>query len=201
VKRLLPGAFILFLLVFARPLAADRILYAEQYYELYHQHLYHYPDDALEIIHYLELALKADFANPLYAIARVKSREEYRRYTRLFRMHCHLKIIEQYLLLGSKFDKFEIYFYNKEGPWNNAILDSLNTADWAYRQALATWEEARRWSREAFLLRGLHLEEIQIWEDENFRIETRDLDYEKIIKGHLNRLNAARAYLSGENRN
>lgn len=179
------------------PLAADRILYAEQYYTLYHQHLYHYPDDALEIIYYLELALKADFANPLYAIARVKNKEEYRRYTRLFRMHCNLKIIEQYLLMGAKFDKFEIYFYNKEGPWNKAILDSLNTAEWAYRQALHYWGEAKRWSAEAFPLRFLHLEEIQAWEDESFRIETRDLDYQRIIQGHLNRLAAARAYLTG----
>ncbi len=197
-KKLLALLLVLVFSLLSRPATADRLLYAEQYYRLYHQHLYHYPDDALEIIYYLELALKADFANPLYAVARVKTKEEYRRYTRLFRMHLNLKIIEQYMLMGSKFDKFEIYFYNKEGPWNNAIRDSLTTAEWAYRQALHYWDEARRWSAEAFMLRGLHLEEIQMWEDENFRIETRDLDYQRIIQGHLNRLAAARAYLGDE---
>jgi hypothetical protein len=197
VRKLSLVILIILLTVTVQSLRADRILYAEQYYRLYHQHLYHNPDDALEIIYYLKQALKADFANPLYAIAYTKTREEYRRYTRLFRMHLNLKIVEQYMLLGGKFDKFEIYFFHKDGPWNNAIRDSLQTAEWAYKEALRYWREARRWSREAFTLRGLHLEEVQSWEDENFRIETHDLDYDRIIRRHLNRLSAARAYLAG----
>jgi hypothetical protein len=187
--------FTLFLLL-ASPLLADRILYAEEYYRLYHQHFYQYPDDSEENIFYLERALASDFANPLYAIARVKDKTESQRYMQLFRMHVNLKIIEQYLHIGSKFDKFEAYFFNKEGPWRNAILDSLNTAEWAYRSALSYWQEARRWSREAFALRQIHLPEIQAWEDENFRIETQDLDYERIIQGLLARLARTRAYLN-----
>ncbi|HEQ72026.1 MAG TPA: hypothetical protein ENN69_06015 [Spirochaetia bacterium] len=178
------------------PLPADRILYAEQYYELYHQHLYQYPDDSLENIRYLELALKADFANPLYAIARITDTTEYARYRSLFRMHVNLKLIEQYLHLGSKFDKFELYFFHREGPWRGAICDSLGTAEWAYRSALRFWDEALKWSDEAFRLRGVHLPEIQKWEDENFRIETDDLNYARIIRGHLDRVAEARAYLN-----
>jgi hypothetical protein len=191
-----PLLFITLICLVISPLAADRILYVEQYFRLYHQHFYQYPDDSEENIFYLEQALKSDFANPLYAIARVKDKVEYDRYIKLFRMHLNLKMIEQYLLIASKFDKFEVYFFNKEGPWKNAILDSLNTAEWAYRSALHYWQEARRWSQEAFALRGVHLSEIQMWEDENFRIETNDLDYQRIIQGHLARVARTRAYLS-----
>ncbi|MBN2351695.1 MAG: hypothetical protein JXD23_03925 [Spirochaetales bacterium] len=196
-KKFSPLAASVFLaIVLAAPVSADRILYAEQYYRLYHQHFYQYPDDSLENIFYLQRALHSDFANPLYAIARVKDKNEYRRYMDLFRMHVNLKIIEQYLHIAAKFDKFEVYFFNKEGPWKNAILDSLNTAEWAYRTALTFWDEAQRWSREAFTRRGVHLPEIQMWEDENLRIEIRDLDYRRIIEGHLARLARTRAYLA-----
>ena len=40
--------------------------------------------------------------------------------------------------------------------------------------------------------RWIHLEEIQYWEDEAFRIETGDLDYKDIIEAHLARLNRVR---------
>jgi hypothetical protein len=56
------AAFLGLLLV---PLAADRLLFAEQYYKLYHRHFYQYPDDAEENIYYLEQALNSDFVNPL----------------------------------------------------------------------------------------------------------------------------------------
>ena len=39
-------------------------------------------------------------------------------------------------------------------------------------------------------------QDFQMWEDENFRIETRDLDYNRIIQKHLQRLARARAYLN-----
>jgi hypothetical protein len=193
VKKLLLG-FVLISFILSS-VSADMILFAEQYYELYHVHFHQYPEDALENIYYLEQALKSDFANPLYAMARVKDKTEYQRYMNLFRMHVNLKIIEQYLILGSKYDKFEIYFYNIEGPWKNAICASLATAQWAYTTALSFWKEAVKWSKEAFALRNIQLEEIQKWEDENFRIETNDLDYNRIIQGHLKRLGNARNIL------
>jgi len=68
--------FLLLLLASAPQAASYRVLYAEQYYRLYHQHFYQYPEDTLENIHYLEDALKADFANPLYALARIASHNE-----------------------------------------------------------------------------------------------------------------------------
>ncbi len=187
-RRSLPLAALAFgfLLLPPRPACAYRILYAEQYYKLYALQLYQYPDDTMENISYLELALKADFVNPLYALARIENPREWERYRYLFKMHVNLKLVELYLTLGSKYDKMAAYFYN--APWKAQNLDSLETAERAYRVALGYWEEAKKWSSRAAELRSIHLEEIQRWEDESWRIQTRDLDYERIVGDHLERL-------------
>jgi len=173
----------------ASPVFAYRILYAEQYYRLYHEHFYRYPDDTMESIHYLELALKSDFApfaNPLYAMATIKDKTEWERYRYLFYMHVNVKLIYLYLTLGSKYDKMAAYFYNY--PWKRQNLESLQTAEQVYKVAYGYWEQARKWSAQAWGMRGVHLEQIQQWEDENFRIQTGDLDYREIIDEQLARL-------------
>ena len=55
-----------------------KILYAEQFYKLYHLHFYQNPDNTMENIVWLEKALEADFCNPLYALAAVEGKEEWR---------------------------------------------------------------------------------------------------------------------------
>jgi hypothetical protein len=170
---------------------AWRILYAEQYYKLYHEHLNHYPDDTLEDISYLTLALQADFANPLNALAPIKDNVEWERYRYLFSMHVNLKIISSYLALAAKFDKFNAYFYNY--PWKQQNLASLDKAEKLYKLALEFWQPARDWSAKAWAMRATHLDNIEEWEDENFRIETADLDYQAIIERQLARVAKVRA--------
>jgi hypothetical protein len=180
---------IVILLIPLSPLYSYRILYAEQYYKLYHLHFYQYPDDCMENIYYLERALKADFCNPLYALAKIDTKREWERYRNLFTMHVYLKLIQLYLTLGSGYDKQIAYFYN--APWKEENLESLETAEQCYQVALGYWEEARKWSRKARSL-TIHLEEIQNWEDEHYRIETGELDYKDIIQSHLARLERVR---------
>jgi hypothetical protein len=170
--------------------SAYRILYAEQYYRLYHLHFYQYPDDTMENIYYLEQALKADFSNPLYALARIETPQEWSQYRTLFKMHANLKLVELYLTLGSKYDKMVAYFYN--APWKEDNLRSLELAEKSYRVALGYWAEARRWAEQLPRL-YFNLEEIQHWEDERTRIRSGDLDYAQIIAGHLARLERVRA--------
>ena len=172
------------------PAHAWRILYAEQYYKLFHEHFYRYPDDTMESIHYLELALEADFANPLYALARIENKTEWERYRYLFTMHVHLRLIYLYLTLGSKYDNREAYFYN--APWQRQNLESLATAEQVYRSAYGYWEEAKSWSAKAWGMRSVHLTQVQQWSDENYRIETGDLDYGQIIDEQLARLSRVR---------
>ncbi len=173
----------------ARKAEAFRILYAEQYYRLYHLHFYQYPDDSMENIFYLEQALKADFANPLYALARIEDKQQWAQYRLLFKMHVNLKLVELYLTLGSKYDKMAAYFYN--APWKEQNLDSLDKAEQSYRVALGYWQEALGWAVRTRHL-GFNLEGIQRWEDEWKRIFTGDLDYQEIITGHLSRLERVR---------
>jgi hypothetical protein len=156
---------------------------------LYHLHFYQYPDDTMENIFYLEQALKADFVNPLYALAAIENREEWAQYRTLFKMHVTLKLVDLYLTLGSKYDKMVAYFYN--APWKEENLESLELAEQAYRVALLYWQEARSWAAKLPWL-YFNLEEIQNWEDERTRIWNGDLDYGDIIGGHLDRLQRIR---------
>ena len=171
--------------------SAWRILYAEEYYKLYHEHLHHYPDDTMEDIYYLETALKADFANPLYALAPIKDKDEWERYRDLFTMHLNLKLIACYLTLGNKYDKMVAYFYNY--PWKRQNLESLDTAEKVYKVAYGYWTKAKEWSAKAWAMRDVHLDAIEEWQDENFRIETGELNYQDTIDEQLARLSKVRA--------
>jgi hypothetical protein len=166
-----------------------KILYAEQFYKLYHLHFYQYPDDTLENIGYLEEALKADFCNPLYALAKINDKKEWERYRYLFKMHVNLRLVQLYLTLGSKYDKSVAYFYN--APWQKDNLKSLDQAESIYKYATVYWEEAQKWSKMAARLHS-HLEEIQEWEDESFRIQEGSLDYKRIIGKQLSRIDKVR---------
>lgn len=187
-KRLLVLALVLFLA--ADSLSAYRLIYKEQLYELYHVQLYQYPERIAENVRWLQMTLDADFANPLYALAEIENKTEWDRYRRLFMMHVNLKLVELHLRWASKYNKQAAYFYN--APWRDDNLESLERAESLFEVALSYWEEALRWSEEAWQLQFVHLEEIQKWADENHRIETGELDYEAIIGRHRQRLEAVR---------
>ncbi|MFP4362453.1 MAG: hypothetical protein ACLFR1_01155 [Spirochaetia bacterium] len=183
--------FLLILFLSSVPGYSYRILYAEQFYRLYHRHFTMYPEDCLENIYYLEQALRADFANPLNAVARdIETPQQWERYRYLFSMHVNLKLVELYLMLGSKYDKFHAYFYN--APFRRQNLESLEIAQESYEYALVYWEEALSWAEQAWSVPYFHLEEIQYWEDESTRIYNGDLDYGEIINDHLDRLESVR---------
>lgn len=172
-------------------LYAYRLMYAEEYYKLYHRHFTAYPGDSNENIFYLEYALKTPFVNPLNALATIKTPEEWERYRYLFSLHVNLKIIEQYRLLGSKYDKFTAYFYNY--PWKDENLRSLRYAESYYQAALYYWEEALSWAEKLKEIPYFYLTEIQHWEDEYHRIQTGDLDYREFLNNDLQRLAEVRA--------
>ncbi|GHV81045.1 hypothetical protein AGMMS49944_28360 [Spirochaetia bacterium] len=139
----------------------------------------------MENIHWLEQAIKADFANPLYALALIEDETQWEKYRYLFMMHAHLKLIEQYLYLGNKWNKRNAYFYN--APWKEQNLKSLETAEACFRAALSYWETAREWAEKAQdrRFRFINLVRVQNWEDEAGRIENTTLDYGKIINREL----------------
>lgn len=182
--------FALLLLTAAAGLAAYPVYFKEQYYKLFHTHYIQYPDDAIENIYWLERARGADFCNPLYALAKIENERQWERYRYLMNMHLELKLIEQHLALGSKFDKRVAYFYN--APWKDQNLESLKIAETAYKAALAYWPAAVEWARKAEGLRFVRLPDVQAWEDQAQRIVSGDLDYSDIIADELSRVSRVR---------
>jgi hypothetical protein len=174
------------------PLNAYYVTYKEQYYRLYHLHYIQYPDDSMENIYWLEKAMKADFCNPLYALALIENETQWEKYRYLFNMHINLKLIEQYLFLGNKWNKRRAYFYN--APWKNQNLESLETAETCYRTALYYWNAAEEWAGKAREKRFyfINLEKAQFWEDEALRMSTGELDYGKTINRELAQLQKVR---------
>jgi hypothetical protein len=182
------------ILLFTNAPGADAYLvrYKEQYYRLYHLHYIQYPDDTMENIYWLEQAIKADFANPLYALSLIEDEVQWEKYRYLLMMHLNLKLIEQYLYLGNKWNKRNAYFYN--APWKEQNLESLETAETCFRTALYYWNDAREWAAKVQdrRFRFINLRNVQFWEDEAGRIENLSLDYEKIISRELGLLQGVR---------
>jgi hypothetical protein len=171
--------------------AAYPVYYKEQYFRLYHQHYAAYPDDTIENIYWLEEAKKADFCNPLYALAKIEDKQHWERYRYLLDMHLDLKLIEQHLALAAQFDKRVAYFYN--APWRDQNLESLKTAESAYAAALAYWPEAKELAKKAMAMRWVLLDDAETWVGEAFRIDEGSLDYAEIIGKQLERLRRVRA--------
>ncbi|MDR2942193.1 MAG: hypothetical protein LBV17_06350 [Treponema sp.] len=184
-KTFFKTAFLLIFIAVSIPINSYFVTYKEQYYRLFHVHYIQYPDDSMENIYWLEQAMKADFCNPLYALALIEDETQWEKYRYLFNMHINIKLIEQYLYLGNKWNKRKAYFYN--APWKEQNLESLKTAETCYRTALYYWDEALKWHEKANerRFRWINLQKVQFWEDEVFRIENGTLDYGKTIRREL----------------
>ena len=184
-KTILKTADILVLLSAGLPANGYYVTYKEQYYKLFHLHYIQYPDDTMENIYWLEQAMKADFCNPLYALALIENETQYEKYRYLFNMHINIKLIEQYIFLGNKWNKRRAYFYN--APWKEQNLESIETAETCFKTALYYWEQSLEWAEKANerRFRWINLQKVQFWEDEAFRIEEGSLDYGRTIRREL----------------
>jgi hypothetical protein len=169
------------------------VTFKEEFYRLYHIHYQQYPEDALENIYWLEKAVKADFCNPQFALAKIENEDDWEKYRYLFMMHINLKLIEQHLRLGRTWDKTVARFY--DAPWKDEYLRGLEKAEAAYRLGLVYWQEAKNWSEKANVgrFRFLFLRDVQNWEDERERISVGKLDYEKMLNRELARIEKVRA--------
>lgn len=185
--------FILFILLFTvtELSFSYKLLYAEEYYKLYHQNLYQYPEDYTGNIWFLEQALSRPFVNPLNALTRIDNKKEWERYRYLFYMHVNLKLVDLYRRLGSSYDKRVAYFYN--APWKEDNLKSLEIAENYYKLAFYYWNEATKWQKKVKETKYYFLENVQNWEDERVRIGSGELDYGDILTGDIEHLKKVRA--------
>ena len=191
-KTIFKTACVLVFFAVSLPANSYFVTYKEQYYRLYHLHYIQNPDDSMENIYWLEKALKAEFCNPLYALALIEDEKQWEKYRYLFTMHINLKLIEQYLFLGNKWNKRNAYFYN--APYKDQNLESLEIAETCYRTALYYWDEALLWAQKANdrSFRWINLQKVQFWEDEAFRIENGKLNYGRTIRRELDMLQKVR---------
>ena len=178
------------------------VKFKEDWYRLYHVHYQQYPDDCIENIYWLEKALQADFANPLYARVKISNEKEWEKYRYLFQMHINLKLIEQHLRLGRTYDKKVAYFY--DAPWKDEYLRNLEKAVSCYKASLSYWIEALQWAEKANApgFKFLFMTEMQNWEDERERIKTGELDYGKMLSREISRVEKVKAdFLAMESKN
>lgn len=189
-KKFILG-FLLFFLTLSSA-SAYMVKYKEDFYKLYHVHYQQYPDDCMENIYWLEKAVQADFCNPMFADFKVESETQWEKYRYLFQMHINLKLIEQHLRLGRIYDKKVVYFY--EAQWKDEYLRNTEKALSCYKYALSYWQEAKLWCEKAneSKFNFLFITAKQSWEDERERIKTGDLDYERMLKREIERLEKVR---------
>lgn len=164
------------------------VKYKEDFYKLFHVHYQQYPDDVIENIYWLEQAVKADFANPLYARAKIADERDWEKYRYLFMMHVNLKLIEQHMRLGRTYDHQMARFY--DAPWKDIYIEQLEKAKSCYQAGLRYWQEAKLWAEKANVAKFnfLFLTDVQSWEDERERIGSGKLDYERILNRELARV-------------
>ena len=174
--------------IFSTPAFSYVAKYKEDFYKLYHIHYQQLPDDCIENIYWIERAVKADFANPYYAMAKIENEMQWEKYRCLFMMHINLKLIEQHLRLGRIYDKKVAYFY--DAPWTEEYQRNLEKAKSCYEAGYYYWEEAKLWAEKANVSKFnfLHMTDIQNWEDERERIATGELNYKRTLDRELDRL-------------
>ena len=173
---------------FSSPAFSYVAKYKEDYYKLYHIHYQQLPDDCIENIYWLEQAVKADFANPYYAMAKIETEIQWEKYRCLFMMHVNLKLIEQHLRLGRIYDKQVAYFY--DAPWKEEYKRNLEKSKSCYEACYYYWEEAKLWAEKASVSKFnfLCLTDIQNWEDERERVSTGKLNYKRTLDRELERV-------------
>lgn len=188
-RYFLAAAFLIAIsVIFPQKAHPYMVKYKEDYYRLFHVHYQQYPDDVMENIYWLEKAVQADFANPLYASAKITDEKDWEKYRYLFMMHINLKLIEQLMRLGRTYDKKTANFY--DAPWKDLYIENLKKAESCYQAGLYYWQEAKLWAEKANTadFNFLFLTDIQSWEDERERIGTGKLDYQKILSRELSRV-------------
>lgn len=164
------------------------VKYKEDYYKLYHIHYTQASDDCMENIYWLEKAVNADFANPLYAYTKIENEDQWEKYRYIFQMHLNLRLIEQHLRLGRIYDKKVAYFY--DAPFKDEYLRNLEKTLSCYQACYYYWTEAQIWAEKASTTKFnfLYITNLQNWEDERERIVSGKLDYKKTLDREIERV-------------
>ena len=158
--------------------------YLEDFYLLYGMKQYYNENSLRKNIERMKIALECKFRHPSEALIKIESEEEYSKYRNLMFMHINILIMRDHMKIAARYDKRKIYFYNLD--FAKEIGESLGVAEDMYGKALPYWEEARRYAERAGDYR-LTTDMGHI-ESERYAIVRGELDYGRIINGHLARV-------------
>ncbi len=174
-------------------------IYKEQLYDLYHEQLYPSARNYAENIYWLERILRADFANPLYALVKIETKEEWALYRELFNMHIYILLTRNYLQWGDRYVKQNVYFFNE--PFKAMNLRSLEKGEALLEYSKVYWNLAVQTTNNIDLSKiyFFHIDGTEHFRDELRRIKEGRLDYGKIIERELNDLNNVRLQLESLN--
>ncbi|GIX41211.1 MAG: hypothetical protein KatS3mg129_0944 [Leptospiraceae bacterium] len=159
-------------------------MFLEDYYLYFGLKMGYNISELKENIYFLYLALNSKFRHPRNSLCKIKTEEEYHKYRLLMFMEIHLLIMRMYLRLGSLYDKRHLYFHDLD------VADDLEVsfliARTYYNESLKYWFKAKNYAIQASQYPfTLDLGNI---ESHRFEIYQNELDYERIIKRHLNRI-------------
>ncbi len=159
-------------------------MFFEDFYFLYGLSLGYNVTEIKENLYYLYMALNSKFRHPRDAICKIHTEEEYHKYRLLMFMEVNLMIMRMYLRLGSLYDKRHLFFHDLD------VADDLEVsfliARTYYNESLKYWENAKRYAFEAS--RYFFTLDLGNIETHRYQIVNQDLDFERIIKRHLNRI-------------
>lgn len=152
--------------------------FLEDYYLLYGMKQYYDENSLHRNIEVLKTALECHFRHPSNALVKVESEEEYYKYRNLMFMHINMLICRNYRMIGVRFDKQHIYFY--DDSYAEDLLKSLDTAKDIYNEAIPYWLEAKKYAERASQIKITT--DLSNLESERFSIMHGDIDMEKFIK-------------------
>lgn len=159
-------------------------LFFEDYYLLYGLPIGYNVSELKENIYFLYMALNSKFRHPRNSLCKIQTEEEYHKYRLLMFMEVNLLITRMYLRLGSLFDKRHLYFHDLDV--SDDLEVSFLIARTYYNEALNYWNLSKEYAKKASQYPfTLDLGNI---ESHRYEILNQDLDFERIIKRHLNRV-------------
>jgi hypothetical protein len=166
--------------------------YLEDYYELYGMKQYYNENSLRKNIERMKAALGSRFRHPSEALTKIETEEEYLKYRNLMFMHLNMLIMRDHMKIAVRYDKRKVYFYSAD--FAREILESLDIAEKTYREALPYWQEAKKYALRASEIKVTA--DLGFIESERTSIVRGEIDFEKIINGHLARLDSNRQKLA-----
>lgn len=158
--------------------------FLEDYYLLYGMKLYYDENSLQRNIEVLKTALQCHFRHPSNALVKVQSEEEYTKYRNLMFMHINMLLCRNYRMIGVRFDKQHIYFY--DDSYAEDLLKSLDMAKDIYNEAIPYWLEAKKYAERASQIKITT--DLGNIESERFSIMNGDTDMEKFIKRDIDNI-------------